>query len=255
MAEPKKFDLVYRGTYGNDLLGNLVFVMSRGLDPFLQRRLLLHSPVPRIASRLGWSLSAGQVTGGAALQSSGLSPFQTLIWAMSIGSAAKQIFWKFTVAREPIYPSTAVAIAIMNTVLNGLNTLVFSVSDSNPAYFPPWSIYAGTALYITGILTETVSELQRNSFKKDPKNEGKVYTGGLFSIARHISYTGYSLWRAGFATAAGGPLWGLFVLAFFLRDFATRAVPVLDTYMAQKYGEQWASVKQKVPYALIPGIW
>ncbi|KAJ9602000.1 hypothetical protein H2200_013559 [Cladophialophora chaetospira] len=255
MAEPKKYDLVYRGTYGNDLLGNILFVVGRSLDPVLQRQLLLKSPLPRITSFLGLSTSFRPVTGGAPLPSTGLSPFQTAIWAMSIGSAAKQIFWKFVVAREPIYPSSAFAISLINTLLNTLNTLAYSASADNPAYFPHWSVYVGATLYITGILTEVVSELQRRSFKSDSKNDGKIYTGGLFSVARHVSYTGYSMWRAGYATAAGGPLWGVLVLAFFLKDFGTRAVPVLDEYMAKKYGEQWTQVKHKVPYALIPGVW
>ncbi|ETI24075.1 hypothetical protein G647_03444 [Cladophialophora carrionii CBS 160.54] len=255
MAESKKFDLVYRGTYGHDLLGNVCFVVGRGLDPLLQRYLLKNSPLPKVASALGLRASVPAVTGGVPLASTGLTPFQTVIWCMSIGSAAKQIFWKFVVAREPIYPSTAFAISFFNTFLNTLNTLAYSASGSNPTYFPPWSVYVGTALYITGILTETISELQRKSFKSDPKNDGKIYTGGLWSLVRHVSYTGYSLWRAGFAMAAGGPLWGTFVGLFFLRDFGTRAIPVLDEYMGKKYGEQWTQVKQKVPYALIPGIW
>ncbi len=255
MAEPRKFDLVYRGTYGNDLLGNILFVAGRSLDPVLQRQLLLKSPLPRITSLLGLSAPSRPVPGGLPLTSTGLTPFQTVIWAMSVGSAAKQIFWKFVIAREPIYPSTAFAISFFNTLLNTLNTLAYNASAANPTYLPPWAIYVGAALYITGILTESISELQRNSFKSDSKNDGKIYTEGLFSIVRHVSYTGYSLWRAGYATAAGGPLWGIFIGAFFLRDFGTRAIPVLDEYMARRYGEQWTQVKRKVPCALIPGIW
>ena len=142
---------------------------------------------------------------------------------MSIGSTAKQIFWKFVVAREPIYPSTALAITFFNTLLNTLNTLAYNASADNPTYFPPWSIYVGAALFATGILTETISELQRNSVKKDSKNDGGLCCGGWRSALgyfrwgllskgfRHKSYScagwihGKKIWRAVDAGQAEGP--------------------------------------------------
>jgi len=255
MAEPKKFDMINRGSYGSDMLGNVLMVGLRALDPWLQRQMLLKSPLSSLTSILGLRAPGPPIIGGAPLSSTGLTPFQTVIWAMSIGSAAKHILWKLVVAKEPVYPSAAVGICVFNTIFNSLNTLAYNASGENPAYFPPWSVYIGTALYISGILTETISEIQRSIFKNDPKSDGKVYTGGLFLIVRHVSYTGYSMWRAGYAMAAGGPIWGIFVGGWFLRDFSMRAIPLLDEYMAKKYGEQWSEVKKKVPYALVPGIW
>ncbi|KIX99192.1 uncharacterized protein Z520_04768 [Fonsecaea multimorphosa CBS 102226] len=257
MAEKKKpLDLVRRGSYGSDLLGNTLLIGLRALDPLLQRHLLLHSPLPKLASKLGLPASPRPpVSGGPVSSVTGLTPYQTVIWAMSVGSAAKHIFWKLSTAREAVYPGAAVAISVFNTVFNSLNTLLYLASAENPTFFPPWSVYVGTALYVSGLLSETVSEVQRHYFKSDPKNQGKIYTGGLFSIARHVSYTGYSMWRAGYALAAGGPLWGVAIGGWFLWDFGARAVPVLDEYMTKKYGEQWVQVKREVPYALIPGIW
>ncbi|KIW93003.1 uncharacterized protein Z519_06852 [Cladophialophora bantiana CBS 173.52] len=255
MAEKKKLDMVPRGSYGTNLLGNTLLIGLRALDPLLQRRLLLNSPLPRLASMLGLPAPRPPVSGGPLLQATGLTPYQTVIWAMSVGSAAKHIFWTLVTAREPVYPAAAVAISVFNSVFNGLNTLMYNVSAENPAYFASWSVYFGTALFVGGVLSETVSEVQRHNFKNDPKNEGKIYTGGLFSVVRHVSYMGYSMWRAGYAMASGGPLWGIIVGGWFLWDFGMRGVPVLDEYMANKYGEQWAKVKREVPYALIPGIW
>jgi protein-S-isoprenylcysteine O-methyltransferase Ste14 len=77
----------------------------------------------------------------------------------------------------------------------------------------------------------------------------------LFSVVRHVPYAGYTLWRTGYALASGGPLWAAAVSAFFLYDFCSRSVPILDSYMSKKYGERWEKVKRDVPYALIPGIW
>ena len=248
MSEPKRFDMVYRGMYGNDLIGDILFVAGRAVDPLLQRHLLLNPPLPRIASVLGLSSSG-------IIRATRLNRAQTLIYYLAIGSSVKHIYWKFAVCREPIYANTAIAISLLNTALNTCNTLSSNLSTTNLVDFPSWSVRIGTALYIVGILFETIAELQRNSFKNDPENKGKVYTGGLFSIVRHAPYTGYSMWRAGYAFAAGGPLWGFFVLGVFLTDFSRRAIPVMDAYMTKKYGKQWLEVKQKVPYALIPGLW
>lgn len=248
-------DLVARGQKGRVPLGTAIFVGLRALDPLLQRQLLLHSPLPQLAIRLGLAPPSAPPTGGLPLAGSGMSPYQTLIWALSIGSAAKHIFWAASIGNEPLYPGAAATIAIFNTAINTLNTLAFDAAGENPAYFAPWSVYVGTALFLTGILTETIGEIQRKRFKDNPRNEGKIYSGGLFSLVRHASYLGYSVWRGGYALACGGPLWGATVASFFLWDFAHRAIPILDDYMAKKYGEQWAKVKRDVPYALIPGIW
>lgn len=248
-------DLVARGQRGQAPLGTAVFIGLRALDPFLQRYLLLNSPLPTLARKLGLSTPRPPPTGGLPLAGTGMTPLQSLVWAFSIGAAAKHIFWVTVTGNEPVHPGAAVAISAFNTVSNVLNTLLFDAAGANPTYWTPWSAYIGSALYVTGILTEAVGEWQRKRFKDDPKNEGKVYSGGLFSVVRHASYTGYTLWRAGYAMASGGPLWGATVAAFFTWDFATRAVPLLDQYMSNRYGEQWARMKRDVPYALIPGVW
>lgn len=90
------------------------------------------------------------------------------------------------------------------------------------------------AAYVAGMGIETVSENQRAAFKKDPKNAGKPITSGLWSVARHINYTGYSLWRAGFTCAAAGFPACIFVLGMLLADFNYRAIPVLDNYCSDK---------------------
>lgn len=91
----------------------------------------------------------------------------------------------------------------------------------------------GVGAYVLGMATESISEIQRKNFKADPRNAGKPYTGGLFGLARHINYGGYTVMRAGYALATGGWMWSAFVGAFFFRDFATRGVPVLDEYCSK----------------------
>lgn len=92
----------------------------------------------------------------------------------------------------------------------------------------------GALLFDLGITTETAAELQRRAFKRDPRNAGKPFSGGLFGLARNINYGGHILWKMGNALAAGGWAWGVLVGAGYLYDFATRGVPVLDGYCEEK---------------------
>lgn len=85
---------------------------------------------------------------------------------------------------------------------------------------------------ITGLALETISEVQRRNFKARPQNKGKPFTTGLFGVARHINYGAFCLWRAGYAMAAAGPIWGGLVFWFFYHDFTDRGIPVLDRYCA-----------------------
>lgn len=116
-------------------------------------------------------------------------------------------------------------------------------------------MYIGAAMFVIGILVEPIAEVQRKQFKDDPKNQGKPYAGGLFGLARSINYGAYTIWRAGFALAAGGPVWAAVVGGFFFWDFSTRAIPVMEEYCTKRYGKQYEEVKRKVPYKLIPWIY
>ena len=154
-----------------------------------------------------------------------------------------------------MYVPGAVGIALFNTVNNSINTLLFTIAASNPTYIPPYSIYIGAILYTVGILVEPISEVQRKMFKDKPDNKGKPYAGGLFSLARNINYGGYTLWRSGMAFAAGGVVWGTLIGSFFAFDFATRAIPVLEEYCENKYGDQYKRIEKDVPCRLFPGIY
>lgn len=144
---------------------------------------------------------------------------------------------------------SAVGIALFN---NSLNTLLFTIAGSNPTYISPYSIYVGAALYTVRVLVEPIAEVQRKIFKGKPENKGKPYAGGLFSLARNINYGGYTLWRSGMEFAGGGPVWGALTFTFFKWDFATRAIPVLEEYCNDKYGDEYNRIEKEVPYRLFP---
>lgn len=208
-------DLVNRGARGevaSNPLGTTIFVGLRALDPILQRLILQTNPLANLHSQI--SLRTGAPSGGDLIRTGGLglTPFQAVIWAMSVGSAVKQIYWILATGKEPMYTSGAVIISFFNTLNNSLNTLLFTMAASNPTW-SPLSLYIGAALYTVGILVEPISETQRKIFKDKPENKGKPYSGGLFGLARNINYGAYTLWRGGMALAAGGPIWVSFLVS------------------------------------------
>lgn len=245
-----------RGERGSSPVGTSIFVGLRLLDGFvLQRALQLWDPMPGLLSRFGIT-SKISPAGGLPVQilNQTLTPFQAVIWAMSIGSAVKQSIWILGVSKEPMYADGAVMISIFNTLVNSLNTLAFGLAGNNST----WSetgLYASITLYAAGILIELVAEIQRKRFKDDPKNAGKAYSGGLFAYARSINYFGYTIWRGAFALAGGGVIWGSLITAVLAWDFCNRAIPVMDEYCSKRYGEQWRAVKRRVPYAFCPGLY
>jgi protein-S-isoprenylcysteine O-methyltransferase Ste14 len=250
-------DLITRGERRATPVGAAVFVGLRALDGFvLQRALQVWDPVPVLLNYLGYAAPPPSPTGGLVLASSNhdLTPFQAILWAMSIGRAVKQIIWVVYIRKEPMDVGNAILISLYNTFLNSINQIAFVFASVNPTWSSK-AMYAGAVLYAVGILTELVSELQRKSFKDDPKNEGKPYAGGLFSLARNINYFGYTIWRGGFALAGGGLVWAALNCAGLSFDFCTRAIPVLNDWCTKRYGEQWQQVKKKVPYVFCPGVY
>lgn len=213
--------------------------------------------MPAVLARLGVSTPFPPPPAGGAIlafSNHALTPFQAVIWGMSIGSALKQIFWILGTSNEPMYSDGAIMICIFNTVVNSLNTLAFSLAGTNPTWSST-AFYASVPLYVAGILIELVSEVQRKRFKDDPRNEGKPYAGGLFAYARSINYFGYMVWRGAFALAAGGVVWGGLIATVLAMDFCKRAIPTMDRYCTGRYGKQWDEVKRRVPYAFFPGFY
>lgn len=250
-------DLVSRGQYGSSPLGSTIFVGLRVLDGFvLQRALQVLNPMPALWTRLGWEAPPPPPTGGLPLAMSAhdLTPFQAVLWSMAIATALKHSFWLLFTSKEKVKPGAAVVIGVFNTVMNSLNTLAFAFAAVNPTWSES-NLYISIPIFAAGILIETISEVQRKQFKDDRKNDGKLYTGGLFGYARSINYFGYMLWRAAFATAGGGLILGGIVAAWHTFDFCGRAIPTMDDYCSKKYGAQWTEAKKKVPYAFFPGVY
>lgn len=238
-TEKKKndFDLIDRGKKGPNYPGLATFVGLRAVEPLLQYQILRNDLGQPLLQKLGaTTLPRGPpLVTNTPLDIIGLSPYRTILLGMSVGAMLKQNFHRTFIMQEDMGPGPAALVGVFNAVFNSINSLLFVCSQTsasvNGEHFPQTPLIVGASLYAVGLTTELVSEIQRAAFKRDPKNKGKIYDGGLFGLSRHINYFGYTLWRGGYALAAGGWIWGATVAAFFAYDFTQRAIPVLQDYL------------------------
>ena len=243
---PAKGDRIERGSRTSDPLGTACWLVLRGLDPLLQYNMLARGLGSSLLHKVGLqpvAVFASTNTGIAFIDQLGLSPHRLVLLFMATGSTVKQLYWHMFCSLEPMPPGLAIPVSALNTAFNSLNSLMLTWSITSAALADnsnesngsmPTRMLIGLTVYLIGIFTEAISERQRIIFKKNPKNEGKCYTGGLFSLARHINYGGYTLWRFGYSIAAGGFIWAFMVLTLILSDWTTRGVPALDHYCQQR---------------------
>lgn len=67
---------------------------------------------------------------------------------------------------------------------------------------------AGLALWLTGLVFETIGDAQLKAFRADPANRGKVLDSGLWRYTRHPNYFGDAcVWWGIWLVAAEGGLW------------------------------------------------
>ncbi|KAK3352580.1 hypothetical protein B0T25DRAFT_188625 [Lasiosphaeria hispida] len=257
-------DLIARGVYKSNPLGTATFIGLRSLDPYLQFQLLAKGWGEGALTRLG----LGAIPPVAYSSLADLPLPRLILIAMATGSTLKQIFWLTYVSKEEFKPSAAISVGVFNSVFNSLCAFLFLSSATSSLFATPDVSVPGTSsltvslptavgvvLYVVGIALETLPEVQRKWFKDAPKNKGKICTTGLWGAARHINYTGYTLWRTGYALASGGWLAGLALGGFNVWHFVTHSMPLMDDYMGGKYSAQWAKYKKEVPWLLFPGLY
>jgi protein-S-isoprenylcysteine O-methyltransferase Ste14 len=259
-------DLINRGVYGSNPGGTATFIGLRSLDPFLQYQILAHGWGSALVARLAAGLST--IPLGSWNQTLTTLPLpRQILLAMATGSVVKQVYWLLFLSRENFPASAAIPVSIYNTLVNSLNSLLLvttatSAANLGPSIWIPGAkeavslpIVIGSVMYVVGMLTETVAEIQRKRFKDDPKNKGQICTSGLWGWARHVNYAGYTVWRTGYSLAAGGWIAAGLMAAWHAYTFYFRSIPILDDYMSSKYENQWKKYKADVPYQLFPYIY
>lgn len=249
-----------RGNYTYSRAGTLIFIALRSIDPAIQYLYLFQGWGSWLLSHLGLSSITSPVsTPGAPLS-------RHLLVAMSAGVAVKHIYWVLVLNREHFNASMATAIAAGHILFDTAASLLFlfpktSAARSGPSFTVPGTEFTlslpaalGTAMFAVGLLVEASSETQRRLFKARPENAGKVYTQGLWSLARHVNYGAYTLWSGGYLLAASGWIASVLVMALLTLGFYYGSIPGFDKYMSGKYREQWTRYKAEVRYSIFPGI-
>lgn len=98
--------------------------------------------------------------------------------------------------------------------------------------------YFALGLFVLGSGLNTGSEWQRNKFKKNPQNNGKLYTQGLFAMVRHPNYLGDILWATGWAILTRNS-WAIAIPVICAAGFVFMSIPQLSNYLTARYGEQY----------------
>jgi protein-S-isoprenylcysteine O-methyltransferase Ste14 len=224
--------------------GSNAFLVCRGLWLLLIYQLFLVKDSPILTKALDF-LKIGAVPN-----------FERLKWIgiASSFTALRQVFWtlRLSTYNWRLKPALMIGVGVP-----GFFTTVtmLSIAYNSNADFGTWKDILGLVLFFAGGLTETFSEIQRKNFKSVAANKGKVFTGGLFSLARHINYTGEVFWYTGLLLlTTGNPIIAAAVFAFMTYTFATVAVGEIAVHMEKKYPKEWALYKEKTPYTLIPGV-
>jgi len=81
--------------------------------------------------------------------------------------------------------------ALLSLIIASPLFLIFKFS--NMKQFGNWSDVLGVILFLAGFFFESVSDYQKNEFKKIASNKSKILKSGLWKYSRHPNYFGEAL--------------------------------------------------------------
>jgi steroid 5-alpha reductase family enzyme len=156
-----------------------------------------------------------------------------LLWAVRLASHLTWRNWgepedrRYQAIRAKYQPHFAIkSLGIIfgfQAVLAWIISLPLLPALSHSNSFSPWDGLA-FALWLTGILFESVADWQLARFKANPANKGKVMDRGLWRYTRHPNYFGECLiW------------WGFFVFAVSAGAWWSVISPLLITWLLLKF--------------------
>ena len=170
-----------------------------------------------------------------------------LVWAVRLGSF---LFWRIKKDGQDkrfIVMKTKFTWFLLTWTLGGLWVLVtmaagLAALTSNTTVELGILGYVGIALWLFGFAVEIIADNQKTQFKKDPNNQDRFITTGLWSWSQHPNYFGeITLWL-GLALFTYPVLsgWQLVTLIspIFVYLLLTRlsGIPTLDRLAKEKWG-------------------
>ena len=223
-------------------MGTTLFVLLRSLDLLLQYEILTKNlTTPHLDAFIVPRPSSARASPEEFLGQSGKS---LILLLMAVGSYVKQIYTLLYTANEIMPAYSAMLISASQTFFKSTNSIISLTAATS--FLTPGFLLAetragislllilGSVGYVVGIAGEAISETQRKKFKDDPKNAGKLYTGGSFAYARHINYGSNLVWRVSYAVASGGWVYGLVSVVMLAGQFLMMGVPIMDKYCSKR---------------------
>ncbi len=128
----------------------------------------------------------------------------------------------------------------------------FALLAYNVPLVPDWIDWLGAILFVIGVSMHLAAEYQRHIFKKNPENQGKLITNGLWALSRHVNYFSDLLWVSGYALVTRN-WWSVIIPVLLFVFFYFYNIPLQEKHLAEKYGTQFTEYKNKTK-ALIPFI-
>ena len=267
---------LHRGRYSFSILNTLLFSFLRCLDLPLQYYLLTSPIIPRLLA--SFSLNSLPSIYSPTLSTDVLPQARCYVLLFVTISTIKHNYWAWSILHTTMSPLNAIFLPLVNYFFDSINTVLYLYQYTSAAAYPEENVnltmLAGGAIFICGTAIETFSEMQRRNFRRDPRSQGKPYSNGFFRWARHINYTGFTVYRTGMTVIAGGWVPGLTIAASHIGDFVFRAIPVLENYCSQtvsrvarplleiitqanriQYGKHWEMYKERTKWKLFPGIY
>ncbi|MFJ2469834.1 DUF1295 domain-containing protein [Glutamicibacter sp. NPDC087583] len=120
----------------------------------------------------------------------------------------------------------------------------------------------GLVIWAIGLGVESLADHQKSIFKRDPENQGKFISSGLWSKSRHPNYFGEILLWIGVAVVAAPALqhwqWVVMISPVFVAVLLIKisGIPLLEAKAESKWGGRadYETYKENTP-VLIPKFW
>lgn len=107
-----------------------------------------------------------------------------------------------------------------------------------------WVAILGISVWVAGFAIEVAADHQKTVFKRDPTNEGRFITSGLWAWSRHPNYFGEIVLWTGIAIMAvpvlSGWRWVALISPMFVVVLLTRVsgIPMLAARAEKRWGEE-----------------
>jgi protein-S-isoprenylcysteine O-methyltransferase Ste14 len=240
---------VQRGDYGRSISSNLLMSVGRALTGPAQYLLIALHP-------LAYFGVPPPPLGSPSISLFGRTfprlPFLTALMPGVL--SIKHVVWVNFMMRERMTLKFATFAILSDFVYESVSSTVFATASINPLWNERY-FYVGFTIFMASMAVEFLAELQRIAFKAKKENRGKVCKSGFWAITRHINYTANTLFGFGYGLATGGPIYSLATAGMYIANFTLNAMPSIETYCREKYGDDWKQYEREVPWQLFPGIY